>query len=133
MIAAFTAGIVNILLSLFVYIKNPKKDTNIFFALMAFSIALWNFADAASFIENPAIALFYFRCFYIAGIFIPTFSIHFMVSIVKDVIHKDWKKVFIIIYTGVIILSGLMFTPYIIKEVALRPCKEVPVPYIFFL
>jgi hypothetical protein len=126
MIIAIAAAIINMLFGLFVYIKNPRQNTNIFFSLMAFSIGFWNFTDLTSFIKNSSIALFCLRGIYIAGIFIPIFYIHFIISIVRDVVYKNWKKTFVIIYSGAIILLSLMFTPFIIRDVALEPYKEIP-------
>ncbi|MBU1852959.1 MAG: GAF domain-containing protein [Candidatus Omnitrophica bacterium] len=130
-IAALIAGIINIILGSFVYFKNPKRPTNIFFGLMTFSIALWNFSDFAAFIKNPSIALFWLRGFYIPGIFIGVFSVHFVISIVRDIVYKNWKRAFVIIYSGAIVLFVLTTTRFIIKEVALRPFKEIPGPLYF--
>lgn len=128
MITAFIAGIISIFLGAFVYFKNPKKSVNIFFALMAFSTGLWNFSDIAGLVKNPSISLFLVRSFYIAGIFLPTFSIHFVISIVRYVIYKNWKRVLVITYGGAVLLLCFIFTPFIIKDVALKPFKEIPGP-----
>ena len=126
-ISAFIAGIINILLGLFVYFKNPKRATNIFFALMAFSIGLWNFSDFAGFIKNPSFALFWIKAFYIPGILIPAFSIHFIVSVVRDVIDKKWEKILVINYGSAILLICIIFTPFIIRGVTLvEPLREIP-------
>jgi len=134
MIVAFIAGTISFSLGLFVYLKNPKKPVNIFFGLMAFSTAVWNFSDLAGFVENPRMALLLVRAFYIAGIFLPAFSVHFVVSIVRYVIGKDWKKVFVVTYGNAFILLCLVFTPLVIKGVNMDPFKEIPgILYPFFI
>ena len=126
-ISAFIAGTINILLGSFVYVKNPKRATNIFLALMAFSIALWNAADILMpFSKNPSIALWWDRICYIGAIFIPVFSIHFVISIVRDILDKNWRKILTITYGSAYVLLCFIFTPFIIKEVWLEPFKEVP-------
>jgi len=132
MIIAAIAGIINILLGLFVYLKNPNRATNVFLALSTFSIALWNFSDFAGFfIEKPVFALFWIRGFYVPGIFIPIFSIHFLISIVRDVVNKNWGKILTIAYSEAAILVCFIFTPFIIKGVELKPVREMPGPFYF--
>jgi len=121
-------------LSLFVYLKDPRKSVNVFFALMAFSTALWNFSDIAGLVKNPTLSLFLIRSFYIAGVLLPAFSVHFVVSIVRHVINKNWKRVLVITYGNVALLFCFIFTPFIIKGVTVDPFKEIPGPfYSFFI
>ena len=129
------AIITNILLGLFVYFRNPKKAVNIFFALMAFSIALWNTAEILmTFLSNSSIALFWDRFCYIGAILVPPFSIHFLISIVRDTIKRNWNKILIINYSAAGILLCLVFTPFIIKNVVINPYKEMPGSlYAFFI
>jgi two-component system NtrC family sensor kinase len=129
------AIITNILLGLFVYFRNPKKATNIFFALMTFSIALWNAAEVLmAFISNYSTALFWDRFCYIGASLVAPFSIHFLVSIVRDTIKRNWKKILIINYSAAGILLCLVFTPFIIKDIVISPYKEIPGPlYTLFI
>ena len=121
------AIITNILLGLFVYFRNPKKSTNIFFALMAFSIALWNAGDILIISSKDYLtALFWDRFSYVGALLFPTFSIHFVISIIKDVIYKNWKRVLVVTYGSAAVLLCFIFTPFIIKDVALKPFREVP-------
>jgi len=134
MIIAFIAGTISMALSLFVYLKDPKKPVNIFFALMAFSTALWNFSDIAGLVKNPSLSLFLIRSFYIAGVLLPAFSVHFVVSIVRYAVNKNWKRVLTITYGSVALLFCFIFTPFIIKGVTVDPFKEIPGPfYSFFI
>ncbi|MDO8602563.1 MAG: ATP-binding protein [Candidatus Omnitrophota bacterium] len=126
------AIIINILLGLFVYFKNPKKWVNLSFVLMTFSVALWNAGDVLiAFSKDSSIAIIWSRISYVGAVFFPTFSIHFVVSIIRDVVHKNWKKVLIVTYASTIFLLCFIFTPFIIKGVMLKPFKEIPGPLYF--
>ena len=106
LISVSIAIIINILLGLLVYFKNPKRVINISFALMTFSIALWNAGDILIISsKNYLTALFFDRFSYVGALFFPVFSIHFVISIIRDVIHKNWKRVFIIVYSS----AGFLF------------------------
>jgi signal transduction histidine kinase len=127
LISVSIAIIINILLGLLVYFKNPKRVINISFALMTFSIALWNAGDILIISsKNYLTALFFDRFSYVGALFFPVFSIHFVISIIRDVIHKNWKRVFIIVYSSAGFLFCFIFSPFIIKDVTLRPFREVP-------
>ncbi|MFA4992138.1 MAG: ATP-binding protein [Candidatus Omnitrophota bacterium] len=127
LISVYIAVAVNIFLGLFVYVKNPKKSINVSFSLMAFSIAMWNAGDILIiFSDDPSRAILWSRISYIGALLFPAFSLHFVVSITRDVIRKDWKRILSIVYGSASFLLCFIFTPFIIKEVSLRPFKEVP-------
>jgi len=126
MIFALLAVIINALLGCYVLLKNPRKATNIFFSLMAFSIGLWNIAEVIIyFLKDHSLALFWDRFSYIGAILVPPFSMHFMVSIVETILKRNWKKIILVCYSYALVLLCFVFTPFIIKDVFIKPYKEI--------
>ena len=89
--------------------------------------SLWNTADVfIAYSKNSSTALLLDRICYIGAIFIPVFSIHFIVSVVRDIVNKNWKRVLYITYGSASFLLCFIFTPFIIREVMIKPAKEIP-------
>ena len=67
------------LISIYVYIKNPKKELNIIWALFSLSVSLWGLGLFFGFKpQSYESALLWIRLLNIPPIFIPSFFVHFV-------------------------------------------------------
>ncbi|RMF92534.1 MAG: GAF domain-containing protein [Candidatus Schekmanbacteria bacterium] len=103
----------------FVYWKNRKNIANLLWLLLCLATSLWQFGRfSISIAENSAQALYWCRIIYAGAIFIPVFSIHFILAFINKV-HKR-RYVLISVYIAGFIELVLSFTPYFISGVEKR-------------
>jgi len=93
---SFTS-ITTFIVAIFVYFRNPRNILNRLFALYTLSIAIWSFgqafltlASASSRVET----LFWGRLLHVGVVFIPTFFIHFVFTILRLKPNKKLLRFF---------------------------------------
>lgn len=123
--------LINFLIALFVYFKNPKNRVNIWFSLTTLSIAFWVFTNAACLkVESVKFAVLWSQISYISAILIASFFFYFSlffppkVSTLEKCRVKNYHK-FYLIFTIPIIAIIIFFPGFTVKTVVLYPWKII--------
>ena len=124
----------------FVYWKNRRHIVNIMWLLLCIATSLWQFGRfSISIVSDPAQALYWCRMIYAGAIFIPVFSIHFILAFINKL--KEKKGILISVYIAGFVELILSYTPYFISGVEKReaigfyevPDKAYVVHFIVFI
>ncbi len=90
-LALIVTAATHLVLSVFVYLRGPKRLTNVTYALYSLAIAWWSFFEAYSITTpNQATALLLWRVNHVGVIFIPIFFVHFVTSLLES--HEQQKR-----------------------------------------
>ncbi|MEW6095029.1 MAG: ATP-binding protein [bacterium] len=115
------ATFINLSLTVFVFIKNPKKEMNRVFSLLCFCVTIWCFtAFTFSFVLTKELVFLLGYIFYTGLIFIPPASFHTAVLLTK--FYSKRKKFLIIIayiYSSLLLIinwTGLLFKDFTYYE-----------------
>jgi len=133
---SFINGIIAIIFGLFVYLKDRKNLTNIFFFLMNLGIAIWSFSYCQWLLmEEEGNALFWSRMLNFGATLIPIFYLHWVLYLLNLV--KKKKGIIITGYLITFVFLLFSFTPYYIKSVepvlSFNYWPQAGLLYIFFL
>lgn len=103
----------------FVYRKNRRSITNITWLLLCISVSIWQFGRFyMSIAETAEGALQWCRILYVGAIFVPIFSIHFILAFINKLEKR--KAILVGAYVTGFIELILSFTPYFITGVEVR-------------
>lgn len=130
--------IANLAIGIFVFSQNPKRSTNILFALFSLTVSGWS---VGSFLENvipdKGIALWALRCNYLFGVWLPAVYVHFVYALMGE--RSRWQQLKLKCgYVASTLLSIIVFTPWFIPR--LRTISTIgfyitdpgPLYYVFF-
>jgi signal transduction histidine kinase len=132
-ITGFTNCAGAIVLSLFVYFKNPKSKINILCSITTLAFAFWSFGYIFwPLAATKQDALFWFRILHCGANFISITLFHFIVVLLN--LRK--RKLLIFGYILSSLVTPFIFTPYFLKDmrpISIFPYWGVPGPmyYIF--
>jgi len=101
---------------LFVLSKNPRSRVNVIWAMMSFSVALWALEATCFFEPDYRKALFGWRLFNAAAIFIPVLFTHFCLALLNKPLKES--RVTIAGYVLAICIGSLSWTPWYIPSVS---------------
>jgi signal transduction histidine kinase len=115
-------AIASVFSSAIVFANNPKRQTNITWALFAMSVAFWGAGLFFGFItEDKQNALFWARFLNLSAIFIPMFFVHFVYAY-SDKVKEDIG--FIVLGYFIIVLYflvSLLMPSYFVQDVISQP------------
>ena len=133
-LGAMAATAVFLILGTISLIKNANPSSRRYFAYFNFSLALWNVGEIfIIFIpRHPTLALALDRISYFGAIaFIPCY-LKMMRSLATHLPPRPrLLAAYRIFFIAGVILSALLVTPLIIKDVSLPPLEEIPGPFFF--
>lgn len=117
-VALLVTAFIQISLALFVYLRGPKRLTNITYALYSASIAHWSFFEALGITAtDEATALFLWRLNHVGVIFITIFFVHFMTSLYPRTEQLKTKRLIFISYLVGFAFLILNFSGILIQKV----------------
>ncbi len=120
-LALTVTAVTYLVLAVFIYSKDPKKLTNVTYALYSVAIAWWSGLEAFSITaHNKVSALFLWRLNHVGVFFIPIFFVHFVTSLLEDRERKRREWLIFLSYMIGIGLVGLNTTDLLIAGVAPR-------------
>ena len=119
------ATVINLLLAIFVYLKDRRNPLNITFAISSILIASWTF-DVFGFhiIKDSVFVKHWSLIMRLGTIFIPSTLFHFMMILSKSISKR--KNMIYISYMISILFSILNFTPYFENEMIKREWAYFP-------
>ena len=127
--------LINLSLSVFVFLKYPKRKANIVFCLLTLSIALWNFTNLMSSILTDYDRVFFWTQLALATVlFTPSLLLYFAIIFPHKLKIKKWLE--IIIFIPGFLLLPFIPTQYNILGFSGEPYGEnfIPGPlYIYFV
>jgi putative nucleotidyltransferase with HDIG domain len=115
-LSAFLNAVVSIACLIYVLQSNRQKNITLTFTFLGLSVVLWSigyfFWDVSL---NQELALFWVRVFMAGAVFIPVFSVHFILSLI-GLTHSKKRFLF---FSYLITLFFLIadFTPYLVSSV----------------
>lgn len=113
-----------LLLGLFVFLRNRKNIVNKTFAFYCFSIAWWSFCQIWLIAcDKKLTALTWTRIEQVGVFFIPTFFVHFVISLL-DIKHRKWLLK--VAYSISVFFAILCPTPLMMSDVM----PKASVPYV---
>ncbi|MBW2983527.1 DUF835 domain-containing protein [Candidatus Woesearchaeota archaeon] len=122
LLLAFLAGIIKVILSVYIYSRNKKARANIFFALLFLSQGIWDLGKAMLWLTSSySVALFWGRLSY-SGYVISLFLLpHFCWVYLrrKNIITKSDLGIFLWYTPMVILVLSLWFSHFFIKGLIL--------------
>ena len=115
--------ILNLVLGIFIFLKNKKSPTNIFYSILSLSLAVWSFGMlmyAKDPIDIPRILL-WSKVLYFAGSMVATSFLCFSLVFPSNRWNISSHKKLLIFIPNIIILVMLFFSDIILKEVVIYP------------
>ncbi len=113
-VAGLSAFLVNIVMAVFVYLKNRERARNKLFALLCLSIGVWCLYPATmnSYLDLSTKLLFS-RIIYVFASFGPTLYLHFVIEMLNEV--KKQKLALYLSYLFSLVFSFLCFSSFFMK------------------
>ncbi len=115
-----TATLINLSLGVLVYYKRSKKPSAVWFALLAFTLAVWCASILGGrIVQSPKQAIIWVKLIYATGLLIPTLFFYFA-NIFPSIDYKRSKLIKLITFvpTGLFLLF-ILFTNYTIADVVI--------------
>jgi len=98
-LALVATAATHFVLAIFVYLKGPRKLTNVTYASYSLAIAWWSSLEAFAITSSSAAAaLFLWRFNHVGVIFIPIFFVHFVVSLLNEPERRRKRRVVLLSY-----------------------------------
>lgn len=120
-LALTVTAVTYLVLAVFIYSKDPRKLTNVTYALYSVAIAWWSGLEAFSITAHDKVsALLLWRLNHVGVFFIPIFFTHFVTSLLEDRERKRREWLIFLSYMVGIGLVGLNTTDFLIAGVAPR-------------
>ena len=108
--------LMNLAIGLYVYSRNPRKQTNILFALFSLTVSGWSVGSFfVNVITNPNTALFVLRFNYLFGVWLPSLYLHFIYTLTENA-SKTSRIKLKLSYLVSFVLSFAVFTPSFIPQ-----------------
>ncbi len=101
---------------LFVLCKNPRSRVNVTWALLSLAVAMWALEGQCFFEPNYKRALYGWRLFNSAAIFIPVFFTHFCLALLDKPLRES--RVAITGYCFATVIASFAWTPWYIPKVS---------------
>jgi signal transduction histidine kinase len=113
-VSLWLTAIVTLAMGIFVLIRNPKNTVNKTFAFYSFAIAWWSFCQIWLIAcDKKLTALIWTRIEQVGVFFIPTFFVHFVISLLNI---KNKRRFLVVSYSLSIIFAFLCATPLMIAD-----------------
>jgi len=87
-ILLYTSSIAAVALAIFIFVKNKKNPISLSFAALCAASFIWLFCYAQMITARPENASFWLTAGTVGMIFVPAFSVFFILSFIKDTIKK---------------------------------------------
>src|SRR3989344_6610704 len=115
------AFVINVFISVFVYLKNKQSAVNIVFSLYVAALAFWIVGDFFYFTYLISLftPLFWLRLVHIGAIFTPPFFVHFIYVFTKY--NYSRKFLFFLYLFSFFLEITNVFTPHFIEKVEFDP------------
>ncbi|MDD2890343.1 MAG: histidine kinase N-terminal 7TM domain-containing protein [bacterium] len=114
---SFIAGVINFILGVYVYCKNPRHPLNRIFALFAFSLALWGISEFGHRIaNNPETAILWIKAGGFGWCFMVGFYIHFALLFARKTNYLKRISTYIILYAPCLLFLHLFLSTDLIYK-----------------
>ncbi|MFA5032220.1 MAG: DUF835 domain-containing protein [bacterium] len=114
---SFITGLINFILGLYVYCKNPRHPLNRIFALFAFSLAIWGISEFGHRgADNPETAFLWVRAGGFGWCFMVGFYIHFALLFARKNNYLKKVSTYIILYAPCLLFLHLFLSTDLIYK-----------------